>query len=134
VTLTAILVFALATLLAGWLLPSRWRVWFLLAASILAAYWLQPSTPIRNLDYWFPTASIALTVITWAVTRTPLEAAGRRSWAAMALAATYDAAELARLNVRGIEPNAKEAQRWYELARQLGAGEAEQRLRRLGAN
>jgi hypothetical protein len=54
--------------------------------------------------------------------------------AAMALAATYDAAELARLNVRGIEPNAKEAQRWYELARQLGAGEAEQRLRRLGAN
>jgi hypothetical protein len=54
--------------------------------------------------------------------------------AAMALAATYDAAELARLNVRGIEPNAKEAHRWYELARVLGAGEAEQRLRRLGAN
>jgi hypothetical protein len=53
--------------------------------------------------------------------------------AAMALAATYDAAELPRLNVRGIEPNAKEAHRWYELARQLGAGEAEQRLRRLGA-
>jgi hypothetical protein len=54
--------------------------------------------------------------------------------AAMALAATYDAAELARLNVRGIEPNPKEAHRWYELARQLGAAEAEQRLRRLGAN
>jgi hypothetical protein len=45
-----------------------------------------------------------------------------------------DAIELGRLNVRGIEPNAKEAQRWYELARQLGAAEAEQRLRRLGAN
>jgi hypothetical protein len=54
--------------------------------------------------------------------------------AAMALAATYDAAELRRLNVRGVEPNAKEAQRWYERARQLGAADAEQRLRRLGAN
>ena len=53
--------------------------------------------------------------------------------AAMALAATYDAAELARFNVRGIEPNAKEAQRWYERARRLGAAEAEQRLLRLGA-
>jgi hypothetical protein len=53
--------------------------------------------------------------------------------AAMALAATYDAAELARLNVRGTQPDAKEAHRWYELARQLGAEEAEQRLRRLGA-
>lgn len=86
-TLTAILVFALATLLAGWLLPSRWRVWFLLAASILAAYWLQPSTPIRNLDFWFPTASVALTAVTWAVTRTPAAETGRRGWAAMALVA-----------------------------------------------
>lgn len=54
--------------------------------------------------------------------------------AAMALAATYDGAELARLNVRGVEANAKEALHWYELARQLGAAEADQRLRRLGAN
>ena len=48
-TLTAILVFALATLLAGWLLPSRWRVWFLLAASILAAYWLLKGPGLSNL-------------------------------------------------------------------------------------
>jgi hypothetical protein len=54
--------------------------------------------------------------------------------AAMALAATYDAAELARLNARGIQPNAEEAKRWYERARQLGAEDAEQRLLRLGAN
>jgi hypothetical protein len=54
--------------------------------------------------------------------------------AAMALGGTYDAAELARLNVRGIQPNAKEARSWYERARQLGASEAEQRLQRLGAN
>ena len=54
--------------------------------------------------------------------------------AAMAIAATFDAAELTRLQARGITPDSKEARRWYERARQLGAGEAEQRLRRLGSN
>jgi hypothetical protein len=55
--------------------------------------------------------------------------------AAMALAATFDATELARLSVRGgIQPDAKEARRWYERALQLGDAEAEPRLRRLGSN
>lgn len=53
---------------------------------------------------------------------------------AMALAATYDAAELDRLGVRGLQPDAATARRWYERAQQLGAAEAAQRLRRLGAN
>jgi hypothetical protein len=54
--------------------------------------------------------------------------------AAMALAATYDAAELNRLGVRGMQPDAVAAKRWYERAQQLGAAEAASRLRRLGAN
>jgi hypothetical protein len=54
--------------------------------------------------------------------------------AAMALAGTYDGAELARLNVRGIQPNPREAKRWYQRAMQLGASDADERLRRLGAN
>jgi hypothetical protein len=53
---------------------------------------------------------------------------------AMALAATYDPAELERLGVRGLRPDRAAALRWYEKARQLGAREAEQRLRRLGPN
>jgi hypothetical protein len=53
--------------------------------------------------------------------------------AAMALAGTYDAAELMRLNVRGIQADAREAKRWYERARELGETEAEQRLRLLGS-
>ncbi len=52
--------------------------------------------------------------------------------AAMALAATFDAAELARLKLRGVEADAKEARRWYERARQLGAVGADERLRRIG--
>ena len=53
---------------------------------------------------------------------------------AMALAATFDGAELARLGVRGIQPDTKQARRWYERAKQLGASDAEERLRRIGAN
>ncbi len=53
---------------------------------------------------------------------------------AMALAATYDAAELGRLGVHGLQPDPAAAKRWYERAQQLGSTEAAQRLRRLGAN
>jgi hypothetical protein len=40
---------------------------------------------------------------------------------AMRLAATYDAAELARLGVQGVVADSAEALRWYERARELGA-------------
>jgi len=53
--------------------------------------------------------------------------------AAMALGATYDAAELDKPYLRGIGADARKAQRWYERALELGAGEADMRLRRLGA-
>jgi hypothetical protein len=53
--------------------------------------------------------------------------------AAMALAGTFDAPELSRLQVRGIAPNATEARRWYERARELGAIGAAEQLQRLGA-
>jgi TPR repeat protein len=50
----------------------------------------------------------------------------------MALGATYDAVELNKPNLRGIGPDDKQAKRWYERARELGASEADIRLRRLG--
>jgi hypothetical protein len=53
--------------------------------------------------------------------------------AAMALAATYDAMELSKLDLRNVQPNPAEARRWYERALALGAGDASQRLQRLGA-
>jgi hypothetical protein len=52
--------------------------------------------------------------------------------AAMRLAATYDPAELSILKVQGIAPDALEARKWYERARELGATEAEELLARLG--
>jgi hypothetical protein len=53
---------------------------------------------------------------------------------AMALAGTFDPEELARLGVRGIPPDPKEARRWYERAQQLGASDAQEHLRRIGTN
>jgi len=52
---------------------------------------------------------------------------------AVALAGTYDPDELAKLKVVGLQPNIEEARKWYEKARELGAVEAAERLRRLGA-
>lgn len=52
---------------------------------------------------------------------------------ALALAATYDPAALARLKVRGVQADLAMARRWYEKARELGASEAEERLRQLGS-
>jgi hypothetical protein len=57
-------------------------------------------------------------------------------WApgAMALAGTYDAAELERIGtLGGVQPDAKLAKQWYEKARDLGAAEAQKRLSILGA-
>jgi len=80
-TLLQILVFSLTALLIGRAIPARWRGWALLVACLLAVYWMQPPTPVRNLDFWFPTAAIGLTVLVWLITSPP-EAARRRGAAA----------------------------------------------------
>ena len=56
-------------------------------------------------------------------------------WApgALALAGTYDAEELARMEVvGGIQADAALAKKWYEVARDLGSATAQQKLQRLG--
>jgi hypothetical protein len=55
------------------------------------------------------------------------------SQAAMALATTYDPNELAKLKVFGLQGNPAVARKWYDRASELGAAEAGDRLRRLGA-
>jgi hypothetical protein len=52
---------------------------------------------------------------------------------AVAAAGTYDPDELAKLRVVGLQPDVEAARKWYEKARELGASEAGERLRRLGS-
>ena len=68
-TLTHLLVFGAAAPLQRLLLRERARHWVMLALSVLAVYWLQPLSSIRYLDFWLPTATLALTVWVWALTR-----------------------------------------------------------------
>jgi hypothetical protein len=58
-------------------------------------------------------------------------AEARLALGAMRLAATYDPAELSALKVLGVSPDLAEARKWYERARELGASEAELRLKSL---
>jgi D-alanyl-lipoteichoic acid acyltransferase DltB (MBOAT superfamily) len=41
----------------------------LFVTSLLAIFWMQPSTPIRNLDFWLPTLTTFLAVFVWAGTQ-----------------------------------------------------------------
>jgi alginate O-acetyltransferase complex protein AlgI len=67
-TIIFILVFTLLGLIIGWLRPHRQIKYLILVLSAISLYWLQPLTPVRTLDFWFPTVSIALTIFVWAAT------------------------------------------------------------------
>jgi D-alanyl-lipoteichoic acid acyltransferase DltB (MBOAT superfamily) len=56
------------SLAIGTLVRGRWRSWVLLVGSILAIYWLQPSIPIRHVDFWLPTITIIFTIVAWILT------------------------------------------------------------------
>src|SRR5258705_6512227 len=50
---------------------SWWRTYLLLTLSVLAVYWFQPVVPLRSFDFWLPSLSIALVVLTWFITSQP---------------------------------------------------------------
>jgi D-alanyl-lipoteichoic acid acyltransferase DltB (MBOAT superfamily) len=66
--LTQILASILTALLVGALTRSTTRVYFLLAASVLAVYWFQPVVPLRSFDFWLPSLSLALVILVWFIT------------------------------------------------------------------
>ena len=67
-TLLHILFFVIAAALLGTVARGRWRGWLMLGVSVLAIYWLGSVSPIRALDFWLPTAVLALTALVWAAT------------------------------------------------------------------
>jgi alginate O-acetyltransferase complex protein AlgI len=74
-TIINLLVLAASALLIRLLPRPRIREWILLLACLLAIFWLQPSMPIRNLDFWLPFLTISLSLVAWEITAT----AGERS-------------------------------------------------------
>jgi len=68
-TLIHILIFSLLVSALVLTTSQRWRRWSLFIISLVSVYWLQPAVSLRQFSFWFPTASIGLTVIAWLVTR-----------------------------------------------------------------
>ena len=58
----------LAALLAGALTRGTWRIYLLLALSVLGVYWFQPVVPLRSFDFWLPSLSLVLVILTWFLT------------------------------------------------------------------
>jgi alginate O-acetyltransferase complex protein AlgI len=75
-TLAYILIFIAVAAVLGLGLRGRGRLPGLLVTSALAVYALQPALPVRGLDFWLPTATLALAVLGWVIT-TPRE---QRTW------------------------------------------------------
>src|SRR5690606_4575570 len=46
----------------------RGRETFLLIASVLTIFWLQPALPIRGFDFWIPTLTLIITIFSWRIT------------------------------------------------------------------
>lgn len=61
----------LAALLVGLLARGTLRTYLLLALSVLAVYWFQPIIPLRSFDFWLPSISLGLTLLTWFVISPP---------------------------------------------------------------
>ena len=82
-----ILIFATLALAYRLIFRQRGRNWFLMVASALAIYWLQPLAPIRYMDFWLPTVTLGLVVLSWVITTPPEGRDWHRNWPAAAVLA-----------------------------------------------
>jgi D-alanyl-lipoteichoic acid acyltransferase DltB (MBOAT superfamily) len=69
--LTQIAASILTSILVGALTRGTKRTYSLLALSMFALYWFQPVVPLRFFDFWFPSLSVALVILTWFITSQP---------------------------------------------------------------
>ncbi|MEA4907616.1 MAG: MBOAT family O-acyltransferase [Anaerolineaceae bacterium] len=96
-TLQAILLFSGLALVLRLAWYRRTRLWVLMVTSVLAVYWMQPSMPVRNLDFWLPTATLALVLLGWILVTPPEARRERRNlWAGLVLLALVCGVALTR--------------------------------------
>ncbi|HLD94909.1 MAG TPA: MBOAT family O-acyltransferase [Anaerolineales bacterium] len=80
--LTQIFIFVALGLSAGRLYKLVSRGWLLFVASVLAVFWLQPASLIRNLPFVLPVASLGLATAVWALTLPREVKVNRQDWSA----------------------------------------------------
>ena len=67
-TIQEILILVLLSALLGWISRKGQRENLILVFSILLIYWLQPGSTLRYMDFWLPTGTIIITILSWLVT------------------------------------------------------------------
>jgi D-alanyl-lipoteichoic acid acyltransferase DltB (MBOAT superfamily) len=72
-----------AALFIGILTHGAWRTYLLLALSVFAVYWFQPAIPFRSFDFWLPSLTLALVLLTWFLTSQPGAWRARQNWIAL---------------------------------------------------
>lgn len=75
-----ILIFAALAVLFRLVSRGQARSWLLLVSSVLVVYWMQPAMPLRTLDFWLPTLTLAITVFSWLVTAATEQRTDRQNW------------------------------------------------------
>ena len=86
-TIIQILIVAAAALFWGLVMRERGRKYFLLIASVLVIFWLQPALPLRGFDFWIPIATLVITVFSWYVTATEESRREKKNWIVIAILA-----------------------------------------------
>ncbi len=86
-TIIQILIVAAAALFWGLVMRERGRKYFLLIASLLVIFWLQPALPLRGFDFWIPIATLIITVFSWHITATEESRRENKNWIVIAILA-----------------------------------------------
>ena len=86
-TIIQILIVAAAALFWGLVMRERGRKYFLLIASVLVIFWLQPALPLRGFDFWIPIVTLVITVFSWYVTATEESRHEKKNWIVIAILA-----------------------------------------------
>ena len=79
-----IAILILISLLLGWIIRRGQRENLLLVSSMVFIYWLQPGMTLRYLSFWLPTATLCLTMLSWAFTAQPeIRKQSKNMWTAV---------------------------------------------------
>ncbi len=84
-TIIQILIVAAAALFWGLVMRERGRKYFLLIASVLFIFWLQPALPLRGFDFWIPLATLTITVFSWFITAAEESRREKKNWIVVAI-------------------------------------------------
>lgn len=84
-TIALILLSIVVASLLGLVTRNRSRILLLLGISALAVFAIQPVLPVRGLDFWLPSATLALASLAWILTTPHPQRSWRDNWPAVAI-------------------------------------------------